>query len=91
MTIQDLAKHLSVSWDVIKDIQKRYLTRRFSNPCLKHLKTIAIDEFAIRKGHVYLTVVMDMQSGAIVFVGNGKGADALDPFWQRLKRAKANI
>jgi transposase len=53
---------------------------------LKHIKTIAI-----RKGHVYLTVVMDMQSDAIVFVGNGKKADALDPFWKRLKRAKANI
>jgi hypothetical protein len=48
---------------------------------LKYLKTIAIDEIAIRKGHVYLTVVMDMQSGAIVFVENGKGADALEPFW----------
>ncbi len=30
MTIQDVAKHLSVSWDVIKDIQKRYLTTRLS-------------------------------------------------------------
>jgi len=91
MTIQDIARHLSVSWDVIKDIQKRDLTARFAKPCLKHLRTIAIDEIAIRKGHVYLTVVMDMQSGAIVFVGKGKGADALEPFWERLKRAKANI
>ena len=91
MTIQDVAKHLSVSWDVIKDIQKRYLTKRFSKPCLKHLKTIAIDEIAVRKGHIYLTVVMDMDSGAMVFVGNGKGADALEPFWKRLKRAKAEI
>ncbi len=91
MTIQDIARHLSVSWDVIKDIQKRDLTARFAKPCLKYLRTIAIDEIAIRKGHVYLTVVMDMQSGAIVFVGKGKGADALEPFWERLKRAKANI
>ncbi len=91
MTIQDVARHLSVSWDVIKDIQKRDLTKRFAKPGLKHLKTIAIDEIAVRKGHQYLTVVMDMDSGAIVFVGNGKGADALDPFWKRLKRAQADI
>ena len=26
MTIQDVAEHLGVSWDVIKDIQKRYLS-----------------------------------------------------------------
>lgn len=91
MTIQAVARHLSVSWDVIKDIQKRYLTKRFAKPCLKHLQTIAIDEIAVRKGHVYLTVVMDMDSGAMVFVGNGKGADALEPFWKRVKRAGANI
>ena len=30
MTIQDTARHLGVSWDVIKDIQKRYLQKRFS-------------------------------------------------------------
>ena len=29
MTIQDVAYHLNVSWDTIKDIQKRYLHRRF--------------------------------------------------------------
>jgi len=76
--IKNVTKHMSLSWDVIKDIQKRYLTRRFSNPCLKYLKTIAIDEMAIRKGHVCLTVVMDMQGGAIVFVGNGKGLTPLN-------------
>jgi transposase len=35
MTIQDVARHLSVSWDVIKDIQKRDLTKRFAKPGLK--------------------------------------------------------
>ena len=29
MTIQDVAQHLGVSWDTIKDIQKRDLQRRF--------------------------------------------------------------
>ena len=27
-----------------------------------------------------LTVVMDLESGAVVFVNDGKGADALKPF-----------
>jgi len=91
MTIQDVARHLSVSWDVIKEMQKRDLTRRFSKLCLKDLQMIAIDEISIRKGHRYLTVVLDMISGAIVFVGDGKGADALAPFWKKVKRAKAQI
>ena len=91
MTIQDVARHLSVSWDVIKEMQKRDLTRRFSKLCLKDLQMIAIDEISIRKGHRYLTVVLDMISGAIIFVGDGKGADALAPFWKKVKRAKAQI
>lgn len=88
MTIKDVARHLGVGWDLIKDIQKRHLLRRFASPKLHKLKQIAIDEISIGKGHRYLTVVLDLKSGAVVFVGDGKGAEALEPFWARLKRQK---
>src|SRR5512140_351805 len=91
MTIRDVALHLGVSWDVIKDIQKRDLCRRFAKPKLKHLRHLAIDEIAVAKGHSYLTVVLDLDSGAVVFVGDGKGAKALQPFWKRLRGSKAKI
>ena len=91
MTIRDVARHLDVGWDVIKDIQKRDLSRRYAKPKLKHLRRIAIDEIAVAKGHRYLTVVMDLESGAVVFVGDGKGADALKPFWKRLRPSGAKI
>jgi transposase len=91
MTIRDVAKHLGVGWDLIKDIQKRDLSRRYAKPKLKHLRRIAIDEIAIAKGHRYLTVVLDLDSGAVVFVGDGKGADALKPFWKRLRPSRAQI
>jgi transposase len=35
-----------VSWDVVKDIQKRDLSRRYARPKLKGLRRIAIDEIA---------------------------------------------
>ncbi len=91
MTIKDVARHLGVSWDVVKDIQKRSLMRRFARPKLIRLKQIAIDEITIGKGHRYLTIVLDLKSGAVVFVGAGKGADALEPFWKILKRQKVRI
>jgi transposase len=91
MTILDVAHHLDVGWDLIEDIQKRDLEKRYAKPSLKHLRPIAIDEIAIAKGHRYLTVVMDLESGAVVFVGNGKGADALKPFWKRLRPSGAKI
>jgi len=91
MTIKDVATHLEVSWDVVKDIQKRYLHRRFARPKLKHLRQIAIDEISTGKGHQYVTIVMDLESGAVVHVGQGKGGDALTAFWQRVRASHARI
>jgi transposase len=91
MTIQDVAVHLGISWDVVKEIQRQYLHKHYSRPALKHLKLIAIDEISIGKNHHYLTVVLDLDSGAVVFVGDGKGAEALLPFWSRLKSSRAKI
>ena len=34
---------------------------------------------------------MNLESGAVVFVGDGKGADALNPFWKWLRPSKAII
>lgn len=91
MTILHVAQHLGVSWDIIKDIQKRNLTKRYAKPKLKHLRQLAIDEISVGKGHKYLTVVLDLRSGAVVFVGDGKGAKALLPFWKRLRASHAKI
>ena len=91
MTSKDVSNHLGVSWNTIKEIQKRSLQKRFTRPKLKHLKKIAIDEIAIGKGHRYRTIVLDLQTGAVVFVGDGKGADALVSFWQKLKASKAKV
>lgn len=91
MTIKDVADHLCITWDVIKDIQKRHLKRRFAKPKLKHLRQIAIDEISVGKGHRYVTLVLDLESGAVVHVGEGKGGDALQPFWKRLRASGAKI
>jgi transposase len=91
MTIRDVAAHLRVGWDLIKDIQKRYLDKHFAKPPLKHVRQIAIDEISIGHGHRYLTVVLDLESGAVVHVGDGKGAEALHGFWKRLRSSGARV
>lgn len=85
MTISDVSRHLGLSWDLIKSIQKRYLQKKYSCPNLKELNRIAIDEIYVGK-RGYLTIVLDIDSGAVVFVGDGKGSEALEPFWARLRR-----
>jgi transposase len=90
-TVKNVAAHLGVSWDTVKDIQKRELEIRFEKPRLKHLKHLAIDEISIGSGHKYLTVVLDLDSGAVVYVGEGKGADSLRIFFKRLRASHAKI
>jgi len=91
MTIKDVARHLGISWDVVKEIQKESLQRRFDKPRLKHVKQIAIDEISTGKGHQYVTIVLDLESGAVLHVGQGKGGDALLAFWRRLRASGAKI
>lgn len=91
MTMQDVAELLGVGWDVIKDIQKRDLIKRFSKPSLGNLEYIAIDEISVRKGQKYLTLVFDLVGEVVVHVGEGRGMEALAPFWKRLMRTKARI
>lgn len=91
MTIKAVADHLGMSWNTVKEINKEYLRRKYGKPGLDGLKYIGIDEFAVKKGHVYMTIVADLESGQVVYVGDGKGKDALDGFWKRLSRSKCNI
>lgn len=91
MTIKAVADHLGMSWNTVKEINKGYLRRKYGKPGLDGLKYIGIDEFAVKKGHVYMTIVADLESGQVVYVGDGKGKDALDGFWKRLSRSKCNI
>lgn len=90
-TIQDAADFLGVSWDTVKDIQKADLKKRYKRIKLRKLKWIGIDEISIGHGHRYLTVVLDFKSGAVVYVGKGKGEEALEAFWRRLARSGAKV
>lgn len=86
MTIEDVAQNLKMHWNTIKDIEKRCLQRRYKHIDLSGLERIAIDEFAIRKGHIYQTVVMDLDKGRIIYVAKGRTLDCLNGFWSMLKR-----
>jgi transposase len=91
MTINDVSKHLGVSWDMVKDIHKRYLNQNYGEPSLRDLSSIAIDEIYIGQKQKYLTILLNLETGVVVFVGKGKGSDALSPFWKKLGRRKKKI
>ena len=67
MTLQDVANHQNVSWDTVKEIHSTYLQRHYCPPSLKGVRNI----------------VVDLDAGMILYVGDGKGIDALKRFWKR--------
>jgi len=91
MTISETAAYLGLSWSTVKDIHKNHLTRHYARPDIRKVRFIGIDEFAVLKGHVYKTIVVDLETGHIIYVGDGKGADALDAFFRRVKEHEADI
>ena len=40
---------------------------------------------------MYKTIVVDLDSGRILYVGDGKGTDALTEFWKKVKRKGIRI
>ena len=48
------------------------------------LTRIGIDEISYKKGHKYLTVVVDHDSGRLVWAGVGRESETLDEFFERL-------
>ncbi len=94
MSIKAVAQHFGLNWHTVKNIEKKYLKKKYQKIPLRHVQAIGIDEIHMgekigEKG--YLTIVRDLNSGATLFVGKGKKGSCLDEFAQKLKRSKAKI
>jgi transposase len=90
-TISDVAELTGLSWDTVKDIHKKHLRRKCKSYDLKKVHYIAIDEIHLGKKRKFVTLVLDLVTGRVLHIGNGKGKDALKGFWRRLKRSGADI
>jgi transposase len=90
-TIEDVSKHLGMSWDTVKEIHVWALKKKFKKRKIKHLKHLGIDEIAVKKGHNYLTVVVDPDTGQVVWVAEGRKASSLEEFFKKLKQVHAPI
>ena len=100
--VRDLVRFLPISHvsslvglhqHTVKDIVKEDLHRKASKLRVRHLTSLAIDEIYLGKKSVpkYLSIILDLKSGRVVYVGEGQTEDAIRPFFKRLKRARANI
>lgn len=91
MTVADLAAFTGLTWDTVKNIIKARLEKDYGRPRLRDLKRLSIDEIYLGKRLWFWTLVIDLDTGRIVWVAQGRGGDALRGFWPVLRSSRAHI
>lgn len=95
MSIKQTAEVLGLSWDQVKAIEKSWLEREFSRVPLAKVEALTIDEMYLfpkaASDMKYVTIVRDAKTGAVLYVGDGRGSDSLRGFEKRLKRYRKRI
>ena len=71
MSLKDAASLAGVGWDMAKEAGRINL---------KEVELLAIDEVYLGRLHKFITLVIDWQSGRVLYVAKGRGEDALRPF-----------
>ena len=92
MSLSAVARWTGLAWRTIKDMDRSHLrtTLPALNPRnLTGLRVLGVDEVARAKGHDYVTVVYDLDTGGLLWVGDGKSADSFGAFLAELSQETA--
>lgn len=71
-------------------IDKYFLEAQYGTPCFDGLRLLAVDEISIRKGHRYLTILLDYETGRVVWIGKKRKARTLKSFFNLLSKGQKN-
>lgn len=74
-TVQFAAEHHGLGWDATKAIDKAYLGRTLGEPDLSNVTLLALDEFALKKGH---------PGAPGLWVCKGRSREEIRPFFEKL-------
>lgn len=81
LPISDVAKHVGLSEDSVRTMDKEFIAENYPAPDFSKLKRLAVDEIAYKKGHRYLTLVLDYDKGEVIWTGEGRGEATLSAFF----------
>lgn len=81
MPVAVVARHLDLNHKTVKSIHRAKLMEEFGETDYSDLRILAVDEIATKKGHHYMTVVLDYETGRVVWMGKRRRAETLDAFF----------
>ena len=84
MSIRHVAEFYGLGWETVKEIDCRNLERELGPVDLREVTVIAMDEFAIQKGHRYATVIVEPFTKRVLWVGRGRAREDVRPFFELL-------
>ena len=76
MSIKGIAEHFNISWDAVKDVEKRFLADKYRHVPLGKVRGITVDEMKVfnqgRPSRKFITIVRDAETGDVLSVSRGK-------------------
>jgi len=84
LPIKHTAAMFGLNWKTVKAIDKRRLKEKGLGINLDGVRVLAMDEFAIQKGHRYATVIIEPTQRRVLWVGRGRSRESIRPFFEQL-------
>ncbi|MFW6270594.1 MAG: ISL3 family transposase [Bacillota bacterium] len=88
MTVDEVASHLNLDPSTIRTVEREFLEKEFGETDYSHSGYLAVDEISIGKHHQYMTVVLDFNTGRVLWVGKDRKAETLNKFFQNMPGEK---
>lgn len=79
-----VSRFFQLSWHTVKALDKALLRQSVPDPDWSQIHYLAMDEFALHKGHRYATVVVDPVRGQVLWVGQGRSRETARAFFEQL-------
>lgn len=79
-----VAQLLGCAWETVDRAAKRLVDEHLDDARLNNLYRIGIDEISYKRGHKYLTVVADHDTGRVVWVSLDRNRASLEAFFDAL-------
>jgi transposase len=80
MSVASVAGRVKIHEESAWRILAYHVNEAIERVDLSQLDTIGVDEISVKKGHKYITLFYDIKNAKVIYIGMGKGKNAIKQF-----------